>query len=229
MLFTPERALTPAEITAIRDWVRAGGGLFLGSQADYGAYAKPFYENPILEALGVNIRTQDDQITDNENYGRWPWEPRVYLVDHPVWYAPYAVSVTISPRTISVSGGEEGVFTLTINNNGTEADNYRIKVTSKENWPFRLEHEEIFLASGRAENIKITVTAPLVESLSKDDFTVIVTGTRGSASAEFRLTAGPSKPKPSEGLPWTIIAVAIVIIIIIAAGIYLTSKKLRST
>ena len=225
MITTPERALTPAEITAIKDWVHAGGGLFLGSEADYGAYGKPFYENPILEGVGVSIRTQDDEICDNEDYGRYNWEMRVYLVDHPVWYAPYAVSAAISPGTISVSGGGEGVFTLTIKNDGTEADNYRIEVTSKENWQFQLEHGEITLASGRAENTKITVTAPLVENLSKDDFTVVVTGTRGSASAEFRLTAEPSKQTPSGGLPWTIIAAAIVIVVVIAAGVYLTSKR----
>jgi len=226
MLATPERALTPAEITVIKDWVQAGGGLFLGSQADYGAYAKPLYENPILEALGVNIRTQDDQITDNENQSRWPWEPRVYLVDHPVWYAPYAISVTISQGTISVLGGEEGVFTLTIRNEGTEADNYRIEVTSEGNWPFELEREEITLASGQAENIKITVTAPFVENLSKDDFTAVVTGTRAADSVGFRLTAEPSGPtQPSEGLPWAVIVAAIVIVVAIAAGVYLMSKR----
>jgi len=123
-------------------------------------------------------------------------------------------------------GGERGVFTLTIRNEGTETDNYRIEVTSKENWPFELEHEEITLASGQSQNVKITATAPQVENLSKDDFTAVVTGTRGADSVGFRLTAEPSGPtQPSEGLPWAIIAAAVVIVVVIVAGAYIALKR----
>lgn len=193
ILFTPERALKADEITAIKDWVHAGGGLLLGEQADYGGYAKPLFTNPILEAIGASIESQDDQITDYEQYSRWAWEPRVYLLDHPVWYAPYAFSVGVGPWSQSLVGGEEGVFTLTIKNEGTEADSYRIEVTSELGWEVELEREEITLLSGENAEVRITVTSPGVEELTRDVFTAVASGTRGSDSAEFMLVAEPEK------------------------------------
>lgn len=206
ILFTPERALTSDEITAIKNWVHAGGGLLLGEQADYGGYAKPLFTNPILEAIGANIRTQDDQITDYEKYSRWAWEPRVYLVDHPVWYAPYAFSAVVDPWSQSLIGGEEGVFTMTIKNEGTEADSYRIEVTSQLEWQVELEREEITLASGENAEVMITVTSPGVPELTRDVFTAVASGTRGSASAEFMLVAEPERqvsisPSSNSGSP----------------------------
>jgi len=206
ILFTPERALNADEITAIKDWVHAGGGLLLGEQADYGGYAKPLFTNPILEAIGASIRTQDDQITDYERYSRWAWEPRVYLVDHPVWYAPYAFSAVVDPWSQSLIGGEEGVFTMTIKNEGTEADSYRIEVTSQLGWQVELEREEITLSSGENAGVRITVMSPRVNELTRDVFTAVASGTRGSASAEFMLVAEPEKqvtisPSSDSGSP----------------------------
>ena len=194
ILFTPERALKADEITAIKDWVHAGGGLLLGEQADYGGYAKPLFTNPILEAIGASIESQDDQITDYEQYSRWAWEPRVYLLDHPVWYAPYAFSAGVEPWSQSLVGGEEGVFALTIKNEGTEADSYRIEVTSELGWQVELEREEITLASEENAEVRITVTSPGVGELTRDVFTAVASGTRGSDSAEFMLVAEPEKP-----------------------------------
>ena len=233
MFIGPERAFTSAEISAIRDWVRAGGGLFLSDQADYAEYCRAVYSNPILEALGVNIRIQDDQATDNEQYNRWPWDLRVYLVDHPVWYPPYAVSAGAGPGGQTVNAGGNATFTLTIHNDGTEADSYEIEVTSTKGWPVVLEHEELTSAGGQAENIKITADTPPVENLEREnkrldsnDYTVKVTGTGVSAEADFRLIAQIGEEPPSEK-PWAIIAAAIVIIVIIAVVAYFILKRKR--
>ncbi|MDI6819967.1 MAG: FixG Ig-like domain-containing protein [Candidatus Hodarchaeaceae archaeon] len=227
MFVTPERSLTSAEITAIRDWVLAGGGLFLGEQADYGGYTRPFNTNPILEALGAGIRVQDDQVTDNEKYNRWPWDPRVYLVDHEVWYSPYAVSVKGSwdpGKGPTVKGGEKGVFTLTITNEGTETNTYRIAVTSTKGWPVELERGEVTISPGQSAEVKITITTPKVDAITRDDLKAKVTGTGASDELEFRLTAEEAPPAEIAEIPWAVIA-AIVVIVIIAIAAYLTLKR----
>lgn len=236
MFIGPERAFTSAEISAIRDWVRAGGGLFLSDQADYAEYCRAVYSNPVLEALGVNIRIQDDQATDNEKYNRWPWDLRVYLVDHPVWYPPYAVSVDIEKKAKTVNAGEKATFSLAIYNDGTEADNYKIEVTSEKGWHFVLEREEVTLASGQVENIKIIVDTPPAENLERENkkgdsnnYTVKVTGTGVSAEMSFRGAAQIGEELPSEK-PWGMIAAAIVITIVIIAGAaFFALKRRRSS
>lgn len=233
MFIGPERAFTSSEISAIRDWVRAGGGLFLSDQADYAEYCRAVYSNPVLEALGVNIRIQDDQATDNEKYNRWPWDLRVYLVDHPVWYPPYAVSASAGPGAQTVNAGGMATFTLTIYNDGTEAANYEIEVTSEKGWPVVLEREEVTLAGGQVENVEITVDAPPAENLERDniirdsnDYAIKVTGTGVSAETSFRLITEIGEEPPPEN-PWVMIAAAIVIIVIIAVAAYFTLKKKR--
>ena len=230
MFIGPERAFTSAEISAIRDWVRAGGGLFLSDQADYAEYCRAVYNNPILKALGVNIRIQDDQATDNEKYNRWPWDLRVYLVDHPVWYPPYAVSASAGPGAQTVNTGGRATFTLTIYNDGTEAGNFEIEVTSTKGWPVALEREEVTLASGQIENVEIIVDTPPAENLEREnkrldsnDYTVKVTGAGVSAETSFRLITEIGVEPPEK--PWAVIAAAIVIIVIIAAAAYFTLRR----
>ena len=231
MFIGPERAFTSAEIGAIRDWVRAGGGLFLCDQADYQEYCGAVYSNPILEALGVNIRVQDDQATDNEKYNRWPWDLRVYLVDHPVWYPPYAVSAGARPGAKTVNAGGKATFTLTVYNDGTEVDTYRIELTSTKGWPVVLEREESTLASGQAENVEIVVDTPPAENLKRenkklerDDYTVKVIGTGVSTETSFSLIVEIGVELPKR--PWPIIAAAIVVIVVvIAAAAYFMQKR----
>lgn len=225
MFITAERPLTSAEISAIKDWVYAGGGLLLGEQADYGGYTKPFNTNPILEALGAGIRVQDDQVTDNDKYNRWAWEPRVYLVDHEVWYQPYAVWVPASLGAKTVKGGEDAVFTLTIRNDGTEADTYRIAVSSTKGWTVRLEREEVTLGPGETTEVRITVSAPKVTALTRDDLRATVTGTGVSATSEFRLTAEVPTEEEKREIPWTLIVAAVVIAVVVVAAAYLALRR----
>jgi hypothetical protein len=230
MFIGPEREFTSAEREAIRDWVRAGGGLFLSDQADYGGYCRAVYNNPVLETLGVNIRIQDDQATDNLEFNRWPWDLRVYLTDHPVWYPPLAASAVAEPGALTVNAGEKATFILTIFNNGTETDTYRIEVTSEKGWPVTLEQEEVTLAGGQVENIEIIADAISVEDLkrenrrfSRNDYNVKVTGTGVTAEASFRLTA--ELPRAVSTVPWVIIVVAVVVIIVVAVAIYFVLLK----
>jgi len=226
MFITAERPLSSSEIAAIRDWVLAGGGLLLGEQADYGGYTKPFNTNPILEALGAGIKVQDDEICDNDKYNRWAWEPRVYLVDHPVWYPPYAVWVPSTLGAKTVKGGEEAVFTLTIRNDGTEADTYRIAVTSAKGWAVRLERTEVTLEPGQSTEVKITVSAPKVTALTRDDLKATVTGTGVSGVSEFRLTAEvPTEEGKRVQIPWPAVVAAVVIAIVVVAAAYFALKR----
>ncbi|MEM2908309.1 MAG: FixG Ig-like domain-containing protein, partial [Candidatus Hadarchaeales archaeon] len=186
---------------------------------------KPFNTNPILEALGAGIRVQDDQVTDNDKYNRWAWEPRVYLVDHEVWYQPYAVWVPASLGAKTVKGGEDAVFTLTIRNDGTEADTYRIAVSSTKGWTVRLEREEVTLGPGETTEVRITVSAPKVTALTRDDLRATVTGTGVSATSEFRLTAEVPTEEEKREIPWTLIVAAVVIAVVVVAAAYLALRR----
>ena len=81
MISAPETAYTPEELTAIADYVAAGGSLWLGGLADYTgkvAWANTVAdrENAILAAIetktgqNVNMRMNDDEVIDgNTNNG----------------------------------------------------------------------------------------------------------------------------------------------------------------
>ena len=95
---------------------------------------------------------------------------------------------------------------MTIKNEGTEADSYGIEVTSELGWQVELEREEITLASGENAEVRVTVTSPGVGELTRDVFTAVASGTRGSASAEFMLVAEPERqvsisPSTDSGSP----------------------------
>jgi uncharacterized membrane protein len=151
-------------------------------------------------------------------------------VDHPVWYPPYAVSASARPGAQTVNAGGEATFTLTIYNDGTEADNYKIEVTSTKGWPVVLDREKLTLASGQVENVKIISNTPQAENLEREnkklernDYTVKVIGTGVSAETSFSLIVETGVELPQR--PWPIIAVVIVVIVVIAAAYFILKRK----
>lgn len=115
LMINPEGIFDNAEITAIKNWVYAGGGFFFSLQADQGMQGKPYYSNPILEGLGAGIEFQDDQLRDNVEAVRGDdWRPRIYPISDPVWndnltdnfYAHSACTLVVSSpaRTIVKAG-----------------------------------------------------------------------------------------------------------------------------
>ncbi len=60
------------EINVIKGFIQAGGSLIITSRADYGDAADRQYQNAIqgnriLEAIGTNLRFNDDEVIDNTN------------------------------------------------------------------------------------------------------------------------------------------------------------------
>ncbi|MEW9124043.1 MAG: 5'-nucleotidase C-terminal domain-containing protein [Thermotaleaceae bacterium] len=67
------------EIDAVKGFVNGGGSLLITSRADYGegSYPKEYQSsvqsNSVLEALGSNLRINDDQVIDNHNNDGLPY------------------------------------------------------------------------------------------------------------------------------------------------------------
>ena len=122
------------------------------------------------------------------------WDPYEWLEEnYPYVLGPvyYRVKAEVLPSAQATSSGEEAVFTLTIINKGTENDTYEIRVTSDLGWPFELSHEEVMVSAGHMAEVTITAKAPEVDMpidmLTRDSFTVTVTGMGARDSDVFRL------------------------------------------
>lgn len=65
------------EIEAIKRYVQKGGNIILTSKADYkdgvGEYSNGIQGNKVLEAIGTNLRLNDDQVIDNVKNGGQPY------------------------------------------------------------------------------------------------------------------------------------------------------------
>lgn len=73
--------LEPSEIKAISDYVKGGGNIIVTTIADYkdgkGEYSNDKQLNPLLEAIGTELRINDDQVIDNTTNGGQPY--RLYF------------------------------------------------------------------------------------------------------------------------------------------------------
>lgn len=73
--------LETSEIKAIADYVKAGGNIIITTIADYkdgeGEYSNDRQLNPLLEAIGTELRINDDQVIDNTTNGGQPY--RLYF------------------------------------------------------------------------------------------------------------------------------------------------------
>ncbi|MBW6411554.1 CehA/McbA family metallohydrolase [Clostridium sp. YB-6] len=87
-----------SEIDAIKRYVENGGNLILSTRADYkdgkGEYSNNSQMNPILEAIGSDLRVNDDEVIDATNNGGQ--EYRLYLTKYD------------SPKYDLVKGIEDG-------------------------------------------------------------------------------------------------------------------------
>lgn len=68
----PKSKLDESEIAAVKKYVDNGGNLILSTLADYrdgsDEYSKDKQLNPILEAIGSQLRANDDEVIDNTEY-----------------------------------------------------------------------------------------------------------------------------------------------------------------
>lgn len=182
-----ERSFSSDEKQAIVNWVNGGGGLLLMVEADYAGYGAPKYSNELLEALGVPITFQDDELYDQDSWTAAGWHfPQVYLLDptevnpeFDVWFPEYTFTIQLS-WSVSRAESERVVFPLTITNTGTVDSTYEIEVeettTIPLSWDVELKPAEVGVASGENTGVYIVITIPDIEiGINRMDLGVEVT------------------------------------------------------
>ncbi|MBA7600166.1 hypothetical protein ES703_07213 [subsurface metagenome] len=168
--------LSSEEIQAVVDFVNGGGGLIIGSQADYGGYGRPTYPNEVLEALGSGIRFQDDELYDEDSWVvDGPWYPQVYLLDareanaeFDVWFPAHDFSISMPVKSMTLESAP-AVFKTTLINDGTADSTYTIEVTETTTpaslgWDIEVKPAEIDVAAGENVEIYTILTVPDIES-----------------------------------------------------------------
>ncbi|TXK80329.1 CehA/McbA family metallohydrolase [Paenibacillus sp. N3.4] len=75
MISHPKTALTTAEQTAIVDFVKAGGSLLITGKSNNST--DPTINNPLLQALGSDIRVNNDGVFDDSKTGNFWGDPKV--------------------------------------------------------------------------------------------------------------------------------------------------------
>jgi len=177
--------LPNADVQAIVNFVEGGGGLLIMEQADYNGLNFGKVHNKILEALGLNIRFQDDQVQDDTN----KWGGQIYqpitdvdtMMDIGSAYESatgeseigldslcslrivkdYDVTVRIEPSLKSGEAGETLTYEGEIINIGTESDTYTITVEDELGWSPSVSPGEISLDNGASGEVEIEVTVPV--------------------------------------------------------------------
>jgi plastocyanin len=167
-----DRVLSTDEIQAIVNWVKAGGNLIIGCQADYGGYGLPAYPNAVLEALNVPVRFQDDELYDDNSWViDGPWYPQVDFLDvrqvnpnFDVWFPAIDFTAGMSVRSLTANNVQV-LFPFTITNTGTRSSSYKIEVqeTTSVGWDVNVVPTEVSVAP--SENIEgyITITVPEIQ------------------------------------------------------------------
>ncbi len=204
--------LPDADVQAIVNFVEGGGGLLIMEQADYNGLNFSKVHNKILEALGLDIRFQDDQVQDDVNkWGGQIYQPIVDIdttTDIGSAYESetseneigldslcslrivenYEVTVRVEP-SVSVGGaGETLAYIGDIINIGTENDNYTITVEDELGWSPSVSPSEISLENGASAQVEVSVTVPegLTEKVA-DWITLKAVGVSGAEdNARFR-------------------------------------------
>jgi len=163
------------EKQAIVNWVRAGGGLYIGEQPDYGGYGYSLNTNEVLEALGVPIRFQDDELYDTENWTHdGAWFPKIFLLDprevnpeFDVWFPEIGLTIKMDPGVMTVENIQV-FFSLTITNTGTKDSTYTVEVEETTStplgWDVEVKSAEVEIASGENTKVCIAVTVPDIEA-----------------------------------------------------------------
>ena len=67
MIPHPTTAFTASELSAIKKYTKAGGSVIMYGASDFGNKSKPEIQNKVLEAIGSQIRFNDDQVCDPTN------------------------------------------------------------------------------------------------------------------------------------------------------------------
>ena len=221
--------LTADELTAIKEWVLAGGGYYITIQSDYGAYGAPGPSNAVLKALGSGIRFQDDQVVDNVlNADGNFWRPIIYLVNHLMWLPPYKISASVSPAVKSGSPGAELTYTVTVANTGGEDDTYTLGVSGTLDWEITVSPKTLTVGAGQSDTATVKVMVPADAQVGTLNIvTVSVTSANSSAGTSFKSAVlEPSvEPEPEPADASLLIVLVVVIVAIIAGAAYYYLKR----
>jgi len=168
------RSLSTDEIQTVVNWVRAGGRLIIGCQADYGGYGMPKYPNEVLDALNCPIKFQDDELYDDNSWViDGPWYPQVYFLDvrqvnpnFDVWFPAYGFTAAMPVQSLTANDVRV-LFTFTITNTGTKDSSYKIEVEETSStllgWDLKWWPTEASVATGENTEGYITITVPKIE------------------------------------------------------------------
>jgi len=177
-------SLPDVDVQAIVDFVEGGGGLLIMEQADYNGLNFHKVHNKILEALGLDVRFQDDQVQDFTN--QWGGEPYRLIVDVDTTtdigstyksrtgvskigldgicslriIKNYDVSVRAEPGADAGEAGEILTYEGEILNIGTENDNYTISISDELGWLLSVSENEVSLENGENTKVDVEVTVP---------------------------------------------------------------------
>jgi len=216
-------ALLPdADVQAIVDFVRGGGGLLIMDSSDYGGQNYCKVQNKILKALDAGFYLQDDQVQDDTNrWGGASYQP-IAVIDTTTAIGSsyqaatgkdeiglysicslriekdYDVSVEVSPFANLGEAGDNLLYEAMITNIGRNADNYIITVMDNLAWPISISENEISLLPSEDTIIVVRVTVPenLMEK-SADWVTLRASGVSGAEdSADFRAISVVPLEKP---------------------------------
>jgi len=142
----------------------------------------------------------------------------------------YAVVIVIIPITQSGTMGETLEYTVTITNEGGQADNYALTADDPKNWGIYLENEQLEVPTG--ENRTTTLSVPL-ETIDTHDITVnVVSETDNTVSDDENIEAiSRSKyvppPGGTIGGEFVALGVAVIAIGLAIALAFLFSQKRR--
>jgi competence protein ComEC len=65
--------LSATELTTVKEFVDAGGGVLVSTRCDYGGRSNSEGVNRLLKKLGANIRVNDDEVKDDTSNAGCPW------------------------------------------------------------------------------------------------------------------------------------------------------------
>lgn len=206
-----KRAMSSSEKQAISEWVKAGGGLIITCQADYGGYSAVEYQNGVLEGIGVPIRFQDDQLLDEEDWvvdGAWfpqvlTLDPREENPEYDVWFPEHSPEIlSLKPTVIRANDISAG-YGLTVRNGGTVKATLSAEVTEITSnplgWSFNVEPAEVELDPGENAKIYVSIDIPNTQEMKRADWEVKVTDLSADylyTTQEFATLSNPSWEAP---------------------------------
>ncbi|MCK4405761.1 MAG: DNRLRE domain-containing protein [Hadesarchaea archaeon] len=190
--------LLPSEaVTAIKDFVEGGGGLFIMESGDYDGYNYFKIQNKILEALNFGLFFQHDTIFDPESdderyitaivtddefgteYKAETGKNTIKLYKVATLELPEpGVVVGIAPRYQASLPGSTLTFTISVFNKDEVEDTYSLTVNDDLGWGLSLLETSLNVPGRETKETTLSVTIPIGATIdAEDDIVVTATST----------------------------------------------------